>query len=326
MSEQAIVRVRGLLVRPDGSVAAVRQSFGDGDIWVIPGGGVRESETLQKALRREIQEEVGVSLAQDLRPEYLGLREILVRGCARSHEYFFRFDVGDELLVPGIDPDVELDAQPIREARWIHPSKFREHNLKPDFTGQLLSGSSKLFYVEEDLTLETYVRQYGVLPTSRAQVEIVHVMLKPDALEHGLEETLIGEFEQLGGHVVFQKRMKLSMEQLRVIYYDFDYPAAEEKVFKYLTENETHHVALAGSAGLHNLLNQAKGKTGSGKGLRGKYVTWYTPLDTVAWNQWRGGEHPQQGTIDLELFCRNLLHVASNQTASLNGLRMICTI
>ena len=325
MLRQNDVRVRALLVRSDGSVAAVRQPFGGGDVWVIPGGGVQEDETLQTALRREICEEVGILLPQDIHPEYLGVREILVRDCTRSHEHFFRFDVGDEHLVPGIDPDAGTEEQPIREARWIHPDKFREYLLKPDFTEKLLSRSSEPFYVEENLTFETYVERYRVLPTSRTQAEIVHVMLKPDALEHDLEMTLLEELELLGGRIVFQKRMRLSMEQLRIIYYDFDYPAAEERVFGYLTDNDTHHLAVAGPVGFHEHLNRAKGKTGSGKGLRGKYVTWYTLLDAVAWDQWRSREHPQQDLIDLELFCRNLLHVAPTQEASLNGFRMICT-
>ncbi|MEJ2709258.1 MAG: NUDIX domain-containing protein [Anaerolineales bacterium] len=53
------VGVRILMVR-DGSVLLVRHSYQDA--WFLPGGGVKRNETLEQAIKREVQEECGAEL------------------------------------------------------------------------------------------------------------------------------------------------------------------------------------------------------------------------------------------------------------------------
>lgn len=153
--------------------------------------------------------------------------------------------------------------------------------------------------------------------------EIVHVMLKPDTLLSGLRETVLRELRQTGGQIVVSKRLTLSLPQIEAIYPAFPNERAKPYVFAYFTSRETEHFAFAGSRGLHEELHKAKGTTGSGKGIRGKYYTRYTRLSRHELDEWLLGTFPETADIDLEMFGRDILHVASNPDDSLRGLRAI---
>ena len=67
------VGVRLILVR-DGQVLLVRHTYQDG--WLLPGGGVKRGETVEAAVRREAQEEIGATLgALSLRGVYTNFFE-----------------------------------------------------------------------------------------------------------------------------------------------------------------------------------------------------------------------------------------------------------
>lgn len=61
--------VRGLVVDGDDKVLLVRHSYYPG--WTFPGGGVERSETLNEALKKELDEETGVLLRGT--PEFFGM-------------------------------------------------------------------------------------------------------------------------------------------------------------------------------------------------------------------------------------------------------------
>jgi len=52
--------VRGVVVDGDNKVLLVRHTYAPG--WMFPGGGVEHNETLEMALAKELDEEVGVTL------------------------------------------------------------------------------------------------------------------------------------------------------------------------------------------------------------------------------------------------------------------------
>lgn len=63
MSElQFRLAVRALVVDPEGSALLVRFDFpGSGVIWATPGGGMEPGETEEETLRRELEEELGLT-------------------------------------------------------------------------------------------------------------------------------------------------------------------------------------------------------------------------------------------------------------------------
>lgn len=148
-------------------------------------------------------------------------------------------------------------------------------------------------------------------------------MLKPDTLSSDLRETILRELSLSGGKIVVSKRLTLTLAQIEAIYPNFPNPRAKPFVFAYFTSRETEHFAFAGDVGLHGRLHAAKGQTGTGKGIRGKYYTRYTRLSRAELDEWLNGTLPEAVDIDLEMFGRDILHVADNQEDSLRGLHAI---
>ena len=153
--------------------------------------------------------------------------------------------------------------------------------------------------------------------------ELAHVMLKPDTLASGLSETVLRELGQCGGRILAAKRLTLTLAQIDAIYPNFPNPRAKPFVFAYFTSRETEHFAFAGDPGLHHRLHEAKGRTGTGRGIRGKYYTRYTRLSQAELDEWLAGTRAESAQIDLEMFGRDILHVADNSADSLRGLRAV---
>ena len=55
--------VKVMLFNDDGELLLIRNSYGDTDAWVFPGGGVRPWEEPRKAAIREIREELSIDVA-----------------------------------------------------------------------------------------------------------------------------------------------------------------------------------------------------------------------------------------------------------------------
>jgi nucleoside diphosphate kinase len=153
--------------------------------------------------------------------------------------------------------------------------------------------------------------------------ELLHIMLKPDTLESGMREVIMEELMRHGGELIANVTLILSFEQIDSVYPDFKNPRAKDAVFRYFTTKPTEHLALIGPPGINDLYQKVKGKTGTGQGIRGKYYTRYTKLTQEELALWLVGTLENAAEIDLEMFGRDILHVADCEEDSVRALRII---
>ncbi len=113
-------KVRAVVVNDNGQFLLVRpHGYRDGE-WTLAGGGVEDGETVHQAMRREIAEELGVSLEEELERLPVGNRFIYTP----EHKAKRALDHdGQEaaMFVVRLRHDVPLalQAEEIAEARWF---------------------------------------------------------------------------------------------------------------------------------------------------------------------------------------------------------------
>jgi 8-oxo-dGTP diphosphatase len=112
--------VRGFVVDPADRVLLVRFEFSDvGTVWATPGGGIEPGEDRHRALRRELDEEIGLT-DPDVGP-CLWIRTHRFRfgdgkyDGQRDHVYLVRCHAHDP--VPGIGWE-RMNAEHVMELRW----------------------------------------------------------------------------------------------------------------------------------------------------------------------------------------------------------------
>jgi 8-oxo-dGTP diphosphatase len=96
---------RCILVWED-HILLIRQTYGD-VLWTLPGGGLHGSETPEAAVRREVEEEVGVTLS---RVRYLG-QFVSTQTSNVDTVYVF--------TAPAPSQAYTIDRREILEARWF---------------------------------------------------------------------------------------------------------------------------------------------------------------------------------------------------------------
>jgi len=100
---------RALIVRDDRILLLRKQGYTDGERFALPGGGQDPGETLQQALQRECQEEIGTQvLIHDLLhvADYFKVRDTDPPSTRHLVEFLFRCEVPDSYApMNGEHPD-----------------------------------------------------------------------------------------------------------------------------------------------------------------------------------------------------------------------------
>ncbi|MFH9402579.1 NUDIX domain-containing protein [Streptomyces sp. NPDC017638] len=124
--------VRAIILDDDDCVLLCRSAIPEPAgtvVWAAPGGGIGQDETPLAALRRELQEEVGLAVRTD--PPHVWHQEVVAPGRAAGYDgvvndYFLvrtaRFDPRGTLS------DDELTAENIRGLKWWHPRELASYD------------------------------------------------------------------------------------------------------------------------------------------------------------------------------------------------------
>lgn len=113
-------KVRAIVMNDDGNFLLVRpHGYGD-DEWTLAGGGVENGESALQAMRREIAEELGVALQEDL--EQLPVGNRFIYSAEHKAKRGLDHDGQDAAMfvirLPS-DAAITLQAAEIAEARWF---------------------------------------------------------------------------------------------------------------------------------------------------------------------------------------------------------------
>lgn len=115
-----------------------KPGYGEGQ-WDLPGGGVDEKETLEKAMLRELKEELGTTEF-----EILGKSDVVDRYDwpeeTKKHAYeksgkWWQGTEKHQFLVkyPGDKKDINLQKEEIKQLKWVSQDQLEKHLV---FEGQ----------------------------------------------------------------------------------------------------------------------------------------------------------------------------------------------
>lgn len=93
----------------------------DKDVWLPPGGGVEDGESITDALMREFLEETGF----EVKVGCFMFKHELIHAPIHSVELYFEVEILAGKLIVGKDPETTQEAQLIKDVRWI-PLKNRD--------------------------------------------------------------------------------------------------------------------------------------------------------------------------------------------------------
>ncbi len=129
--EKPTIRVAGLLVH-EGSILMVEQGRGEERYWLLPGGGVHFGETLSDALRRELQEELGLRV---------GVQRLLAIVESISPDPQYAKHVIHMVFEISASPEALPQPQEVKvlNARYLSELQLQSADVRPPITEFLLA-------------------------------------------------------------------------------------------------------------------------------------------------------------------------------------------
>ena len=133
------VRVCGICFEQDRLLLIKHDSLGSrGYVWIPPGGGTEFGTSLKENLIREFKEETGLIISVT---EFLFMHEFISKSL-HAIEIFFKVKREDGQLQLGSDPELNLQDQIIREAKFMSFAEINQlhhgnkHQLLKDCENQ----------------------------------------------------------------------------------------------------------------------------------------------------------------------------------------------
>ncbi|MFI5774308.1 NUDIX domain-containing protein [Streptomyces sp. NPDC051658] len=137
--------VRAIILDQDDRILlcrfAIPKPGGTTVVWAAPGGGVESGETLLTALRRELREEVGLTLDADL--PHVWHQEVIAPGHAAGYDGVINdyFLIRTAFFNPrGALSDDELAAENITRLEWWRPQDITDYHGTDLFSPRDLAG------------------------------------------------------------------------------------------------------------------------------------------------------------------------------------------
>ncbi len=129
--DKPTIRVAGLLVH-EGSILMVEQGRGEERYWLLPGGGVQFGETLSDALRRELQEELGLRV---------GVQRLLAIVESISPDPHYAKHVIHLVFEISASPEAQPEPQEdkVLKARYLSELQLQSADVRPPITEFLLA-------------------------------------------------------------------------------------------------------------------------------------------------------------------------------------------
>jgi 8-oxo-dGTP diphosphatase len=126
------IRAAGILVK-DGQILLVRHEKNGKSYWLLPGGGVDFGETVEQALVREFQEEVGLSIGVG--------KLVLVHDSIPPNRHRQVLNLYFLVTAGKYDLKVTPDAV-LRDAAFHSLEQFPKMQVNPDVKAEILAGIS----------------------------------------------------------------------------------------------------------------------------------------------------------------------------------------